>query len=670
MLTDNEILRIVKAEQADSVGYADEIGEKREKLMDYYHGRPFGDEVDGRSRFVSSDVADIVEGMLPDLMEVFTQSRQVFSFPSNTMAGDAEAREKEVLSNWVFFEQNQGVLNLQNKFKDALLQYTGVIKVFWDEETTTKEEILEDLTIDDYNDLVGGDGVKIKKEEKLTTNIDGIEIPTYNVTIERQETKGKVCYENIPPEEFLISREARDFIKPKMIGHRTLKSRSDLIDMGFDRGLVSMLPDYQRATDGDGQKAARYYDYSDNEYTNASSHHPNDLVELSEIYMHIDVDEDGVSELWQVFTSGNKLLEKSRFEEHPFACGTPIPLPHRAIGTCPAEQVADIQYLKSVLVRHAQDNIYTSNYNRFLVNERVNMDDMLSPVPGGSVAVDGDAPVQGSVELLPSTPQVPQILQQIEYIDASSERRTGFTRFSQGLDADALNHTATGFKGITQAGRNRVKLIARVFAETSVKELGRKTVNLLSKYQDPVTIKSEGQEITINPKSWTQDMNCVVQVGMGSGDKAEKIASLNALLERQVQAIQLGSTLTDESKVYNTLKQLTYEIGLQDPQSYWNDPTQPIEVLMAQNAQLTQQVQELSQMVEDNPFTESEKIKAQADLIEAQSKESIELAKLDQDMRKFVLQLDQKDQEAYQDLVAKLTEMELKYNADVPGSAV
>jgi hypothetical protein len=454
--------------------------------MDYYNMRPFGDEVDGRSRFVSSDVSDVVEGMLPSLIRVFTQGREVAKFSADRPEQDDEAEQKTQLANYVFYRQNHGVLALTNMFKDALLQYTGTIKVMLDECTEVTEENYSGLSQDEFDALEMDEETTMLEVEvdiqSMDTPLGVVESKTYDAKVKRTTEHKRVKYENIPPEEFLISRTARDFDKPRMIGHTTPKTRSELLEMGFDKETVEMLPAQTRITNSE-EKNARYYDYDQNDLGNPTNQKATDLIELTEMYVYIDADEDGIAELWQIFEAGNKILEKNLWDDHPFAVVTPIPIPHRAIGTCPAEQVADIQFTKSVLVRQSLDNIYSTNYSRVAYNDRVDLDDLFTPRPGGGIAVKGEAPIGDAITPIVTVPQVQQILQGVEYIDSSAERRTGFTRFSQGLDADALNHTATGFKGISDYSQQRMELIARVFAETGVKELFRKTVPSL-----PITL--------------------------------------------------------------------------------------------------------------------------------------------------------------------------------------
>ena len=653
MLTDSEILNIVEAEERDAIGFQDELSEKRSTLIDYYNCELFGDEVDGRSKYVSSDVADVVEGMLPSQLRIFTQGKYVARFESDTLDGEDEAEQKTALANYVFMRQNQGTLILHNFIKDALLQYVGVVKVSWEESDKVTTERYQGLSPDEKAALESDEEVEIEEEFE-----DGC-------VVKRTKTRGKIRYDNVPPEEFIISRDARSFQNPRAIGFKTTKRRSQLVEMGFDKELVDKLPtvtgeddeeSYNRnkrlGTDGEG---------------NPSKDKANDLVYLTELYQQIDIDEDGITELYQIFKGEGVILQKEPWDEHPFACMTPIPMPHMAIGNCPADQAADIQLVKSVLGRNMLDNIYNTNYPRIAYDEdKVDVDDLLTPRPGGAVSVEG--PPGDALYPITIAPMSEPILQAIEWMDTVRETRTGVSRLNQGLDPETLNKTATGFTGLMDASMQRQELITRIFAETGIRDIFIKTVNILTRYQDEaMQIRITGRPMEVDPGSWSRELNCVVDVGLGSGDRGEKIANLNTILGIQMNAIAQGLTIADQSKIYNTLDKLVTEIGLKDAGQYFNNPELPDEIAQAMVEQMAKQVQMLQQQVQQNPLAEAEMIKAQARLVGEQNKAQIEGSKQDADMQKFIIKLAQEDSHFKQKYAKELAELELEYNADVNG---
>ena len=658
-LTDQDIASIIKSEERAALDYHGMISEKRAQNLNYYNRMPYGNEVDGQSSAITSDVADVIEWMLPSLVQTFTQGKLTAIFEANKAEHEKEAEEKTYLANYVFMQQNSGVLTLHNMFKDALLQYTGTVKVYWDEPTEVKTKKYKGLSETELAALANYASVKIEELEERQTAF-GI---VYDATVSETKVCGSVKYENIPPEEFLVSKTARDFKTPVFIGQRSPKRRSELIEMGFKKSVVDDLP-ADEEFNLTSEKNARYYDYGLKGH-NPSNHHPNDIIYLGEYYAQIDVDGDGVTELWKVFYAGEEVLEREQVDDHPFAVAVPIPIPHRAIGSCPAEQVADLQYRKSILVRQMLDNIYQTNYPRVLYSNKVELDDLFTPRAGGGVGVDTDvADVAGHVQPLAIPVMIEGVMQAIEYSDVEREIRTGITRYSQGLDAESLNKTSTGFKGIMDASQQRLSLIARLFADGGVKEIFEKTIKLISEYQDTaLQMKVLGKELEIDPRLWGANVNCRIDVGIGAGDRQEKIINLNNILQIQERYMAGGLVLSDQTKIYNTLEKLINEVGLKDANVYFNNPEVPEQTLFAQNQQLSAMVKQLQAVTQQNPLAEAELIKAKARMAEVSGKESAS-------MRQFIAKMAQEDRQFAAELARDLTELELKYNHNVPGSTV
>jgi hypothetical protein len=662
-MSDAEINKIVGAEEDDSINFQSQIGRDRAKLLDYYNCRPYGDEIEGQSQVVTSDISDVIEGMLPSLVRIFTQGKYIARFESDNPAYDKEADQKTAWANYVFTRQNDGTLILHNMMKDALLQYTGTVKVYWDERKEVTKERYKGLSLFELQKLQMDEETEIEEQEERIEMVQGTPLTVYDVQVKRTATVGQTRIDNIPPEEFLICRSARDFRNPRFIGHRTPKTRSELILMGFDRDTVENLPaDEYYSFEVSYEKNSRYWNYDGIVETNPGDP-SNDIIYLGEYYVYLDSDGDGVAELWQIFRAGNQILGKEQVDEHPFCVIVPIPIPHRAIGTCPAEQVADLQYLKSTLMRQALNNVYQTNYMRTVVNERVDLDDLLTPRAGGIIRINDEGPIGDALQPLVVQPIAEPILRMMEYVDAMREQRTGVTRYNQGLDSEALNKTATGFKGIMEAGQQRLDMIARIFADTGIRDIFRKIIKLGMQYQnDAIQIRVMGTPMEIDPTSWRNNLDCRIDVGLGSGDRQEKIVNLNAVLAIQQQLAQTGSVLTDQAKMYNTLDRLVTEVGLKDAAQYFNNPAQPDQVLQAQVEQLTAMVQQMQAQMQ-NPLAEVEQIKAQASLAEQQQKQQFETQRL-------LLEMEQKRKEFETNYLTKLTELELKYGQNVPGALV
>jgi hypothetical protein len=663
MLSDSEIANIVGAEEEQAIGYlgeGSEIQANRATLLDYYHQRPFGDEIEGQSQVVTSDVSDVVEGMLPQLLRMFTQGRVIAKFRSTRPEFDDEAEQKTEYANWVMQNQHDSVLVLHDMFKDALLQYTGAVKVSWDDSEDTDEENYEGLSEFEF--------AKLQLDENYTVKDFDKDEGVINVRGERTNSTGRIVLDNVPPDELLIARRARDFDKPQFIGQRTPKTRSELLEMGFDRGdVMSLGKDEEIDTQ---VQLARNRDLDSDTDSNPTGDKSKDIIYLGEYYLEIDVDEDGISEYWQIFFAEGKVLEKTRVDDHPFGVCVPVPMPHRAIGTCPAEQVADLQFLKSTLVRQKLNNVYATNYNRTIVNDRVDLDDLLTPRAGGVIRVEGSGPVGDSVTPMATQNQVPAVLQAIEYVDTMREIRTGVTRYNQGLDTESLNKTATGFQGLRDMSQMRIELIARIFADTGVKKIFERIIELASKHQnDQIQVRVHGQPVDIDPSAWRYKTECVVDIGLGSGDRQEKIANLNYFYQQQRELQQLGSPLVDNKKLYNTLDRMALEIGLKGADTYFNDPEQPVELVLAENEQLKAMLAEMQAQLQ-NPLAEAEQVRGQTQVALKQIDAQVKLQQEELKAAGKVAEMEQKERFHDDEMAVELTKIEADSNQNVPGSLI
>jgi len=587
---------------------------------------------------------------MPNLVRMFTQSNTLAEFQSSRPEYDEEAEHKTTYANWVFFNQHDGPRILHDMFKDGNLQYTGVVKVYHDDSLDTEQE---EYTGNEYDlfQLQQDERFEVKKVKELDNG-------QLLITGDRINSKGRQKIVNIPPDELMISKRARDFIDPPFIGQRTPKTRSDLVRMGFDKNLVQSLSKDENIPSE--VNIARDENDDGNYQHNPTSDTSKDIIHLGEYYVYMDKDGDGISELWQVFYANGKVLEMTQVDEHPYAVFVPIPMPHRAIGTCPADQAADIQYRKSYLLREANNNIAATNVNRVVANERVNLDDLLTPRHGGVVRIEGGGPIGDSVMPMMVNGQVPAILDMIAYSDSELEKRTGVTSYNQGLDTESLNKTATGFQGVRDMSQMRIEQMATLAASGPITKIFNRIIALASKHQDENTeIRVNGQPFNIDPREWRYKASCKINVGTGAGDKQARIANLENMMRWSLDLMDRGSPCSDWDKFYAAYKKLIVETGLKDTTQYANDPNIPEQQLMAENQMLKQQLQQMQQL-QQNPLAEAEQVKAQSRLIEQQQKQQHE-------MNMKMADMEQKDQYHSDDMAVEITKLELQAQKDYQG---
>jgi hypothetical protein len=672
-VTELELKNIIGQEINNSMGYmGGNLSAQRKKSLEYYMGEPLGTEIDGRSQVVSTDVADTVETILPNLLKIFTASDQTVKCEPQKAEDVALAEQATNYINYIFNKDNPGFSILYTWFKDALIEKNGIVKVYWDESERVEQETYENLNEQEYQILINNDDVEVVEEEsfvdeKAKEQLEQIkalaeaqgqlmeDIPTpklYNCIIKRTSSSGKVKIENIPPEEFLIQKSAKSIEDADFVAHRVLKTRSDLIQMGFDRDIVDDLPTQNTVTMND-ERLARFADIDESPLHDAPDESTQD-IEIYECYVKIDMDGDGISELRKVIVAGgnaNTILENMPCDFIPFCSLTPVPMPHRFYGRSVSELVEDVQLVKSTVMRQLLDNMYLTNNNRVAIMDgMVNLDDLLTSRPGGVVRTKQPP----SQVMLPMQNQTisQQAFPLLEYLDTVRETRTGVTRYSQGLDADSLNKTATGVNTLMSQSQMRMELIARVFAETGIKDLFKRIFELTVKYQNKERIvELNNKFVPVSPTEWKNRYNISINVGLGAGSKDQQIVMLNNILQKQLQAFQLQGNkeypMVTLKNIYNSLAKIIEEAGLKNVENYFVNPDEG---------------KQLVQPSPPPPPTPIEKI----EFTRIASEEKRKVAELELEARK----LKAETAESILGFETKIKEMELKYNTQLDAAKI
>jgi hypothetical protein len=624
MMDEGTVKGIIENEIDNSIGYIDsETVEDRKTALEYYLRQPYGNEIEGRSSIVTGEVAEAIDGALPQLIRVFTTTEDIVYFEPRGPQDEESARQATDYCNWAFYRENDGMLILHNWFKDALLQKVGVVKSYWDDKTDVTKEEYKNLTEDELALLLSDQSLKVTKQKIEYTEMSDMmgnvmQIPSYEVYVQRTEESGSVKIENVPPEEFLISKSAKTIEEATFVAHRRLMPRSELIAMGYDKDVVDDLATYNDL-EFSPERIARFPNGEQPDQNN-SLDFSMQTVEVYECYIRIDEDDDGIAELRRIVYVGSEILEDEEVDYIPFHSLCPIPIPHKFFGQSLADRTMDIQLQKSTITRQSLDNLYLTNNSRVgAVDGQVNMDDLLNATPGGVIRM------KNPNALVPLTVQSTfgQAMPMLEYLDAVQAKRTGVSDAQAGLDPDVLsNVTATAVAAMMKSNSGKLELIARIFAETGMKSLFKGILHLLGKYQDkPKIVRMRGKYVTFDPRTWANEYDITINVGLGSGDREQKLAMLQMILAKQEQIIQQygpSNPLVSIGQYRNTLAKFIESAGFKDANEFMN------EITPEQNAALSQ-----PQPPSPDAQAQIAEMLAQVEREKTQAKAQIDAAKLD-----------------------------------------
>jgi len=593
-MTDAELLALIgmyeKAALGSSVSVGPSVGGSvkpagqtmttleidRYNALNAYFARPLGNEVEDRSQIVMPELRDTVEWIMPTLMRMFVGSGKPVQFDPETPNDEQAAENETEVVNWVFMKQNPGFFILHDFFKDALLLRNGYINSYWLKKRKTSVETYTGLSEIEVAMLMQtSDEIEVLEQKENIQIIEGPagaqQTTTFDVKLRRTTKAGQVKVECVPPEEMRVSPQARHgFDESPFTEHECKKSRSDLKEMGFDADAVDSItlatPDWldlialarDEVTD----------QLSEEEPTDPASQ----LVSLRTVFIRVDFDGDGITELRRVMVGGDKILDNDECEEVSYSYCSPIRMPHRHVGISYYDLLMDLQVIKTTLFRQALDNLYISNNQGYAVDwQNVNMSDLLVSRPGRIVRTTG-APMNAIMPLSTPSNMMSQVVPALEYCDLQREMRTGIGKDTMGVDADALQDVTKGGQlAAMSAAAAKVELVARLLAE-GVKDVFQKIHNLLRRHQDQqLEIRlTNRQWLQVNPAEWRERTELNINVGLGSGNREEARANVVMLGQAQAQLAQYG--LVGPKQAYATFKQAVHLLGFENPTEYAMDP--------------------------------------------------------------------------------------------------
>lgn len=552
-------------ENADS--YYDQLSALTNQAFAYYEAQPFGNELEGRSQIVLPDVQETVDYMQQSVLRTFVSGDRTVEFEATDEEEGEAADDATAGINYNFMRQQDGFRILHDGLYDGLLKKIGIFKTGM--ETVEKVSREQVVATEDELALLAEDGYEV---EAYQDNGDG----TVTASLKTERIEKRFVDYAIPLNEFRFNPNARHEDTANYLCHACEKTRSDLVQMGFDREQVYNLPTHNAPDLEDTESASLDY------YTNEDNTKALETVLLCEEYARIDIDGDGIAERIKVYRVENEILTEGgepsieTVDDQPFAVFCPFPRPHRMVGYSLADKVMHIQYQRSFVGRQLFDGLALSNMPRPVVDttyaDTTTYEDILSPIPGSPIRVKGGV---ASVQPFQAGFDPSKSLAVMEWITGERESLTGITRLNQGLDADALNKTASGTAMMQAQGQQNEEAIARQFAET-IGRLFVKKYRLMRKEGEPFRVKVDGNYKLVDPSQWPEDVNLVIKVGLGSNSKDKRIQYRMAMSQPLTMAMEQG--LAGPEHVFKWFDGMARDTGLGQGDDFVYDPDAPPEI--------------------------------------------------------------------------------------------
>lgn len=584
-MDDETLLNLLQGEEAQAGDYVwGELAEAREQAMREYLRLPYGDEEEGRSSFVTSDVLDTIEWVRPALLKIFVGGDEAVSFEP-TGPEDVESAEQATQAvNYVFFKQNNGFLISYTAITDALQLKNCAIMWRWKETEKAETQRYKGLTDEALTllmqQLADGKPEIVEASTEVVVNEMGLPVNVHDVKIKTTRKTGKVHIEAFPPEELLV---ARNWNSPLLedcpyVCRMMRVTLSELREMGFDVE-VDDLTDADRI-EVSADRSLREAESQD--WTGRNTETPSEDESRTEGWLRIeyvmaDRDGDGISERLMVTRLAHKILKVEECSHVPIATASPILRSHRWDGHSLAELVSDLQRLHTVITRQMLDSLYlaTNPRKKVLVDStgapQANIDDLLDVRVGGIVRQNSvDAVIEEQSQWVGA-----QAFPMLEYVDRVRMNRSGVNYLSSGLDANSINKTATGSQ--IQDGRmqERTELVARVLAETLYKPMFSGVLKVLTEHcMEKISFRLRRKFVQYDPQEWRDQYDMSINVGLGTGNKQQQAMSLAQIEAAQMAAVQSGGMglMITPKHIYNLQAEKVKLAGFQNVGDFWQDP--------------------------------------------------------------------------------------------------
>ena len=615
MLSKDEILSIIQSELQDAT-YSTTDGTSLTSLetsLNYYLGGPNGKEIKGRSQVTSTDVADAIEWILPQIMKSFTQNNEIVEFDAVIEGDEKQALLESQYVYEILMKQNDGFIILHQFVKDALMQRNGILKVYYAKYSTTKCHDWTCISEEQLTQALSHDGVELlekteytdeeataQRKQELMSQIESATqsgqfppeviasmheeaskpIIKYDVRIAVERSQGKIYVDPIPPEEFRVNTRHNSICldNARFTAHVTEKVTTDVIEeFGLDLEQTRELPEGYTEYDREYRFAMQEESvfYRENNHGDESQRY----IGVSECFMQLDIDQTGVSKLMKVTCAGQEtvsdIIKVEEVNSMPWISTTTFLMSHKWQGLSVTDRLREIQDQKTALWRNSFDNLYLQNNQRTAVIEsQVEMNDLLVSRPGNVVRVKRLDAIQPLV-----TPSIGQdAANMMNYLDRVRAGRTGVDPDGTATPDNIGDRVGSeGVARLMNAKEELVGLIIRVIAETGIKPLMTKIRNECVMHQDAVTdFRFRGIWYKVDPATWPDRVSCTVRVGTGSGNHQEQLGAIREVLALQKEIIaNPQQTLTDQKRLFAAVDDFCRFSGLNGAHKYFVDPESP-----------------------------------------------------------------------------------------------
>ena len=686
-----------------------DLSDVRKENLNYYVGAEYGDEREGYSKFVTREVLETVEWVMPSVLRVFLSGDRIVSFtPESPEDEDGAKQETDITNHFVMKSCNSGAgsfLALHHWVKDCLMYPNGYIKAYMTEVSKSDVGTVSGLNEMGVKMLADDPDVEILEQRSRTVQVPapppqmqppgppgapqqpgalplppgGIPAPgmmpmeVYDLKIRTTKQQMELRIEAVPGEEVLVDNDctSTNLDEAKFVCHRTRKSFTQLVEEGYDADELNEVGNAEDYQWNDERTNRLFYEDEDPD-TGEDDDDSMRQFWVHECYAWLDANGDGLAEHRKVTLIGHRIFDDEETNYQPLVAMSAILMQHKHNGMGFIEIVKDLQLLGSVLHRQMLDNIYKVNVHKkyfsedALTQDGATMEALLN-TQAEYVPVRGPAQQAVYSDVVPS--MAGEILPVIQHLDTQRASRTGITP-EAGVAANDLQEVRQEvFSNAMDRASQRIEMLVRIFAETGFRQLMLKVHQLLRSHWDiPKAIKLRGEWVDVDPQGWRDRTDMTVEVGLGFHTKQQQMGMLVQLLQIQKEAA--GNGLSNPEKIYHGLEKLINAGGLGDVRSFFVKPGtpeyQPPEpppdpnMILAQAQAQALQMEQQRKMQELQLKFQTDGMKAQAEAQKSQAEAQAKAAEREIKLRELALkefELQENSKFSTAELEAKIDEI-------------
>ena len=569
-VSDEQLVNMIEAGVQNSVGdWLNSSDLTRERLRSTYEYAGVAENhlaPQGVSTIVDTSTTEVVEAYTAVISELFLNNGRLARFePQDESPGAFKAaHQASMITNYALFKQNKGWEILQTWIKSALLWKNSIIRWDYVEDYKYKIEEYDEVTQEKLDQLLADENVELigdleyKSEagdfDPMTGEGGDAALVFVNVRLRRKKDKSRVRIENIPPESFRISRDAKSIDDASFVGIQVEMTRSEMrkywpevVDDWTEEDWAELGGDAENWLGNSRYSediAARKF-VTGQEYWQGSVSEDlfpleaNRQVTITECWLSVDRDGDGIAELKHFIIAGNQILHEEDVDMVPLACLSPIDIPHEFYGLSMADFTRSSTLANTAILRGFVENTYLTNYAPKLADPNVvDFSALQNMKPKQIIPTNGNP--AAAVQPLPAETISTGTVPLLEHLQLIKEQATGMSKAAQGLNDELYvsGNSEAKLASVQTASQKRIQHIARRFAETGFKRLCMGVYATMREcMQTKMKMMYQGVFHEVDPQMLPMEMECCIFLDLGENSNANMIQKLGRVGQEVLPAL-------------------------------------------------------------------------------------------------------------------------------------